>query len=77
MIKEKKIKITFGKGVEAVIVPFLAELGSYDQLYKQMARIEPPRNARGIKCTLECFIDLKPKKHLNLSNRSAQVTVLK
>lgn len=67
-------KITFPKGIDTIHIPFTANIGSYNQLYKQIKRIKFPKSARRVEASLVVSIDLKEQ----LTNyQIAQVTLLK
>lgn len=68
------IKVKFPKGVRTVHVPFLAELGSYDQLHKQMKKVKYPKSVRRIEASITCSIDLRKGE---TSYELAQVSVHK
>lgn len=54
----RKIKVKFPKGVQRVHIPFLPELGSYDQLFREIERVEYPKKTRRIEASLVVSIDL-------------------
>lgn len=71
---KEKIKVKFPKGIHTVNIPFMAKIGSYDQLYEAIEKIEPSKAARWIEATLKVNIDLKKEV---LTYTSFQVSVSK
>lgn len=70
----KTITVTFEKGIQSVHIPFTPDIGSYDQLYKQMERVAVPKNARRIEASLVVSVDLAKGQ---TSYQLAEVTVHK
>lgn len=69
----KTYKIKFGKA-DTVHIPFMAEIGSYDQLHAQIQKVDYPKSARRIEATITCSVDLKEG---TTSYEMAQVSVMR
>lgn len=69
----KKIKIKFPKSIKIMHIPFMGGIGAYDQLYKEIDRIEYPKGVRYIRAVHEVFIDLKDSR-LNRSSSEVELT---
>ena len=69
-----KIKVKFPKGIQKVHIPFMPNIDSYDQLYRQIERIEYPKSATRIEASIKVSIDLR---HGTTSYQLSQVTVHK
>ena len=65
-------KVKFPPKIRTLHIPFMAELGSYDQLRREIDRIDCPKGTRRIEASITLSIDLTKNK-LNYS--LAQVTL--
>jgi hypothetical protein len=46
-------KIKFPKGIHAIHVPFHPEIGSYEQLYKQVSALDYPKSVKKVTAKIE------------------------
>lgn len=68
-----KIK-DFPKGIRTIRIPFIPNIGSYDQLYERLDTIKPPKSARRIEASITVSVDLKKGE---TSYQISEITVSK
>jgi len=68
------MKIRFKKGIKTIHVPFHPEMGSYNQLYREINKCKFPKSTRRIEASLVVSIDLKEGA---TSYELAEVTLMK
>ncbi len=57
--KEFRRSVQFPRGIRRLNIPFMPDIGSYDQLSREMNRFEIPKGARRMSAEIVVSIDLK------------------